>query len=89
MNDVEPPRIEFPCAYPIKVMGTAGEDFEAFVLEVLGRHAELAVGERVEVVASRTGRFLSVRVTIMATGEPQLRALHEELKASGRVHMVL
>jgi putative lipoic acid-binding regulatory protein len=30
-----------------------------------------------------------VNLTIVATGEPQLKALFEELKASGRVHMVL
>ena len=28
-------------------------------------------------------------VTIRATGEPQLKALYEELKASGRVQMVI
>jgi hypothetical protein len=30
-----------------------------------------------------------VRLTLAATGEPQLQALFNELKASGRVHMVL
>jgi len=30
-----------------------------------------------------------VQLTIVATGEPQLKALFEDLKASGRVHMVL
>jgi hypothetical protein len=38
---------------------------------------------------SRNGRFCSVRLTMVATGEPQLQALFNELKASGRVHMVL
>ena len=42
-----------------------------------------------EVVDSRNGRFQSVRVTIVATGEQQLSQLFNELKATGRVHMVV
>ncbi|HTN32617.1 MAG TPA: DUF493 domain-containing protein, partial [Marinobacter sp.] len=45
--------------------------------------------ENVSVNESSKGRYSSVRLTISATGEPQLKALFEDLKASGRVHMVL
>ena len=38
---------------------------------------------------SANGRFMSLTVTIVATGPAQLQALFEELKATGRVHMVL
>jgi len=38
---------------------------------------------------SSKGRFSSVQLKIVATGEAQLKALFEDLKASGRVHMVL
>jgi uncharacterized protein len=43
----------------------------------------------VTVKDSSGGRFASVNLTIWATGEPQLKALFDDLKASGRVHMVL
>jgi putative lipoic acid-binding regulatory protein len=85
----EPPRIEFPCAYPIKVVGNAAADFREFVVAVMERHAGPLADERVEVVASRSGKYLSVRVTITATGVDQLQAIHRELKDSGRVHTVL
>lgn len=85
----EPPKIEFPCAYPIKVMGDAAPDFRAFVIEVMRRYDheldESLVTERI----SSKGTFSSVTVTITATGIPQLEALHVEFKASGRVKMVL
>ena len=42
-----------------------------------------------EVLDSKNGRFLSVRLEIHATGPEQLQALHAELKATGKVHMVL
>jgi putative lipoic acid-binding regulatory protein len=38
---------------------------------------------------SSKGRFLSVQVLITATGVEQLEAIHVDLRATGRVHMVL
>lgn len=83
------PKIEFPCAYPIKVVGNAAEDFREYVVAVMERHAGPLETEFVTVQASSNGRFLSVRVTITATGHEQLQMIFEELKASGRVHIVL
>lgn len=89
MADSEAPKIVFPCDYPIKVVGNAAEDFREFVLEVVERHADVVQREIIDVRASSSGRFLSVRLTIVATGEEQLQNLHNELKATGRVHTVL
>lgn len=83
------PTIEFPCQYPIKVIGTAGEGFTDMVLEIVERHAPGVDANSVEVMDSKNGRFLSVRLIMTATGAEQLQALHVELKATGRVHMVL
>lgn len=91
MSDSSPdaPRIEFPCQYPIKVIGAAGEGFTDLVLEIVERHAPGFDASSVEVMDSKNGRFLSVRLIMTATGAEQLQALHIELKATGRVHMVL
>ena len=35
----EAPKIEFPCDYPIKVMGRSSDVFESVILEVFERHA--------------------------------------------------
>jgi putative lipoic acid-binding regulatory protein len=88
-EDVKPPKIEFPCAYPIKVVGHATDDFRDYVVEVMQRHTENFDETTVDVRASSGGKFLSVRVTIIAQGEEHLKALHAELKASGRVQVVL
>ena len=85
----EPPRIEFPCDYPIKVMGEHTEDFAEAVLEIVRCHDPGMCSERVCYRASSNGRYLSVQVVITATGTEQLTALFEDLKASGRVAMVL
>lgn len=85
----EAPKIEFPCDYPIKVMGLAAPDYKQAVLDIIQVHAPDLDYERVELRESRTGKYYSVTVTIVATGEAQLSAIFEDLKASGRVNMVL
>lgn len=89
-EDVQAPKIEFPCAnYPIKVIGDAGEGFADLVVEVLQRHAPDLDETTLVVRNSSQGRFLSVQVLITATGVEQLQAIHIDLRATGRVHMVL
>lgn len=83
------PRIEFPCQYPIKVIGNAGEGFVALVIDIVERHAPGLDSTTIDIKESRNGRFLSIRMEITATGPEQLQVLNDELKASGRVQMVL
>lgn len=85
----KPPKITFPCCYPLKVVGDAAEDFAAEVCQIVSRHDPEFDAAAMQVVDSRNGRFQSVRLTILATGEAQLQALFVELKATGRVHMVV
>ena len=84
-----PPKIEFPCDYPIKVMGEATADFRQFVLQTIEQHAPGLDVSRVTVRESRNGKYTAVNVIIQATGELQLKAIFEDLKSSGRIKMVL
>ncbi len=81
--------LEFPCDFPIKVMGEAAEDFDALVVELVRRHvadfAEGAVQQR----PSSGGRYVSVTVTIQATSREQLDNLYRELSGHERILMVL
>ena len=89
MTEEQAPKIEFPCDYPIKVIGEAGDELRRQVLDVMRRHAgEVDTGLITERM-SREGRFLSITVTIIATGKPQLEAIFADLKATGIVKMVL
>lgn len=89
VNEPQAPKIEFPCQYPIKVIGTAGDDFAEVICQVVEKHAPGVDTTTVEIKDSKNGRFLSLRVVITATGQEQLEALHRDLKATGRVHVVL
>jgi len=82
MNEIARPKIEFPCAdYPIKVIGHASEGFAALV--------QVQNPKDLQCRDSRNGRFVSVQLRITATGPEQLQALNAELRATGRVQMVL
>jgi len=83
------PVITFPCSYPIKVLGEHGEDFASYVLEIVQRHDPEVRETHLSCRASRNGNYVSVNITITATGTDQLKALFEDLKASGRVSLVL
>lgn len=92
MTDTEPqaPKIEFPCArYPIKIIGEASEGFTEMVVEIMQRHTADFDATTLSIRDSKNGRFLSVQVLITATGVDQLQAIHQDLRATGRVQMVL
>ena len=82
-------KIQFPCDYPVKVMGKNSDDFSDVVLEVIRRHAPDLREENISFRPSRQNNYLAVNVTIYATGVQQLQALFDDLKATGRVTMVL
>lgn len=89
MAEQEPPKIEFPCDYPIKVLCRSSEDLTEVIVEAFERHAPGFDRELITLKASSKGTFTSLTITITATGPEQLEALHQELLSTGRVHMVI
>ncbi len=90
MTEQQPPKIEFPCPnYPIKVLGDAGAELHALVMEVMERHAPGFDQTRITINESSKGRFQSITVWITATGESQLHSIHMELRANRITKMVI
>jgi putative lipoic acid-binding regulatory protein len=89
MQQQDPPKIEFPCEYPIKVLGRSVPEFETVVVDVIERHSPGFSRETISLRASREGTFVSMTVFITATGKEQLQALHEDLMETGLVQMVI
>ena len=85
----QPPVIEFPCAYPIKVMGLASEQFTEQVLAVFSQHAPGYNRELVRVLPSSQGRFVSVHVVIEAQGAEHIDIIYQALKTLPDLKMVL
>ena len=88
-TEQETPKIEFPCDYPIKVMGVAGDELRRVVIEVMIKHAPEFDELKITLRESGKGTYHALTATIIATGEPQLQAIFEDLKKSDQVKMVL
>jgi putative lipoic acid-binding regulatory protein len=84
-----PPKIEFPCLYPIKVIGHAVDTFQAQVLETIERHSGAIDPNLIQLKPSKHSNYLSITVTIAATGEPQLQSIFSDLKEIESVKLVL
>ena len=89
MDEEKPVKIAYPCAYPIKVMGLHEEDFVSCIVEVVKRHDSSFRPDTITHRESRNGKYLSVKITIMAISPEHIHALFVDLKATGRVVMVL
>ncbi|GAA5165399.1 DUF493 domain-containing protein [Viridibacterium curvum] len=81
--------LEFPCDFPLKIMGERVDGFAQTVLEVVQRHAPDFDGNSMEMRPSSTGKYLSLTCTIRATSKPQLDALYTELSGHPMVKVVL
>jgi putative lipoic acid-binding regulatory protein len=83
------PALEFPTAFPIKVMGRRTDGFAQAIVEVVLRHAPDFDAATLEMRTSREGNYLSVTATITATSREQLDNLYRELTSHPLVAMVL
>ena len=81
--------IEFPCDFPIKVMGATQEGFAQAVLEVVVRHAPDFDAATMQMRPSKAGNYLSLTCTVRATSRGQLDALYGALTAHPMVKIVL
>ncbi len=80
--------IEYPCEFPIKVIGLSQEGFAQTVLGIVRSHAPDFDGATMEMKPSKQGKYLSVTCTIRATSRPQLDGLYRELCEHPMVVMV-
>jgi putative lipoic acid-binding regulatory protein len=81
--------LEFPCKFPVKVMGRNDDGFEALVTGLILAHAEIYSGEAVTTIPSSTGKFLSVTVTIEAQSKAQLDRIYQDLTDCEQVLVAL
>lgn len=81
--------LEFPCDYPLKVMGHNSADFRTVVLAIVEKHTGPLPAGSVQERLSQGTRYLSLTCTFQATSREQLDALYRELTSCGQVLIVL
>ncbi len=91
MPDIPPEQslIEYPSAFPIKVLGAQVEGFEAAMVAI-ARQFDAAFDEAsVERRPSKAGNYLGLTLTVAATSREQLDALYRTLSTHPMVKVVL
>jgi uncharacterized protein len=86
---LEPSLIEYPCAFPIKVMGRAQPGFAQAIVDLVTQHAPDFDPTSVEMRMSKKSRYISLTCTIQATSREQLDGLYQALCDHPSVVMVL
>lgn len=81
--------IEFPCAFPIKLMGRNEPGFGATARALVEKHAGSVDDDAVRTSLSRNERFVSVTVTITATSQQQLDDIYQDVTDHEDVLMAL
>ena len=81
--------IEYPCLFPIKVMGLTQPGFAQAVVNIVRQHAPDYDASTIELRNSKEGKYLSLTCVIRATSREQLDALYRDLCDHPMVKMVL
>ena len=81
--------LEYPCDFPIKILGHTQAGFAQAILEIVRRHVPDFDSGSIELRASRRRKYLSVTCTVRAASREQLDGLYRELCDHPMVVMVL
>lgn len=80
---------EFPCDFPIKVMGKAHPDFTETVVSVVRQFDASFDATRVEIRPSSGGNYTGLTVTVRAHSREQLDEIYRALTGHPMVKVVL
>jgi putative lipoic acid-binding regulatory protein len=81
--------LEFPCDFPLKIMGETREGLAEAIVEIVRQHVPDFDAAKVEMRASSGGKYISLTCTVTATSKPQLDDLYRALTAHPWVKVVL
>ena len=78
---------QFPCDFPLKIMGTADKELLIEVMAVIQKYVPGEYHPKVK--ESKNGNYHSISVTIRATSKQQLDDLYGDLHQLEKVKMLL
>lgn len=81
--------LEYPCRFPLKVVGKKTESFETHVIELVKQHLPDPHSVEISINASRNQRYLSITLTFEAHSQTQLETIYRVLYESPQVTMTL
>ena len=80
--------LEFPCVFPIKIMGIKHPEFKSAIAAVVKKHAPNFEPNTITTRNSATGKYEALAVTINAQSRQQLDDLYRDLTKHPMVKVV-
>ncbi len=77
----EPEGLTFPCDYPVKAMGPNTEKFKQEMLFIAQKHCTRVNEEFLRTNISKTGKYQSITITIVAKSRVHLEGVYAEIKS--------
>ncbi len=89
MTEEKTSLLEFPCEFPLKIMGKSETHFAQSIAEVVQQFAPDFDAATIEMRPSSSGNYLGLTCTINATSQTQLDDLYRALTSHPLVKVVL
>ena len=89
MNPEKESLLEFPCDFPIKIMGKSHPEFAGTIVEVVRKFDNDVDASRLETRPSSGGNYTGLTVTVRATSREQLDDIYRALTGHPMVKVAL
>lgn len=81
--------IEYPCSFPIKVMGLTHPEFQDAIVKALTEHVPDFDESHIQQALSSSGKYTSLRINVYVTSREQLDNIYRMLTSHPMVKVVL
>lgn len=91
MSDENSPRetlLEFPCEFPLKIMGEHHETFTDVILKVVQEHAPDTQEKHITTRLSSKGNYIGATIVVNAMSQEQLDNIYRSLTSHPMVKVV-
>jgi putative lipoic acid-binding regulatory protein len=79
--DKTTPLIDFPCDFPIKVMGETQDGFAQTIVELIQALEPTFNASKIEMRASSGGKYISLTCTVHVSSQSQLDDIYRSISA--------
>ena len=81
--------IDFPCDFPIKIIGIVSEEFTSIIVDIIQKHLPKFDARKIEMKGSSGGKYISLTCTLHVVSKNQLDDIYRELSSHPMTKFVL
>lgn len=83
-------KIDYPCQFPIKIMGICNKTFSSDCIIIIKRHCKNFDSQKdILIKTSKTGKYLSITANIIAESREHLDSLYQAINNHPDVRFTL